>query len=136
MEERAGLEDLLDNESLQWDSITDQLRETKKQFGKDYDGGARRTTFAEAGEIEEVPLEAMIDREPITVVCSQMGWIRAMTGHIDLDRELKFKDGDGPRFIFHAETTDRLLVFGATGGSIPCPPRTCPAGAAWANRCA
>ncbi|MEM7631846.1 MAG: DNA gyrase C-terminal beta-propeller domain-containing protein, partial [Pseudomonadota bacterium] len=54
-------------------------------------------------------------REPITVVCSQMGWIRAMTGHIDLTRELKFKDGDGPRFIFHAETTDRLIVVGSNG---------------------
>ena len=115
MEERAGLEDLLENESLQWDSIIDQLRETKKQFGKAYDGGARRSTFAEAGEIEDVPLEAMIDREPITVVCSEMGWIRAMTGHIDLARELKFKDGDGPRFTFHAETTDRLLAFGSNG---------------------
>ncbi len=115
MEERAGLEDLLENESLQWDSITDQLRETKKQFGKNYDGGARRSTFAEAGEIEDVPLEAMIDREPITVVCSQMGWIRAMTGYIDLARELKFKDGDTSRFVFHAETTDRLLAFGSNG---------------------
>ncbi len=115
MEERAALEDLLENESLQWDSITEQLRATKKQFGKDYAGGARRTSFAEAGEIEIVPLEAMIDREPITVVCSEMGWIRAMTGHIDLTRELKFKDGDGPRFTFHAETTDRLLVFGSNG---------------------
>jgi topoisomerase-4 subunit A len=116
MEERAGLEDLLASEDLQWGQISDQLKETKKQFGKDYvEGGARRTRFAEAGEVEEVPLEAMIDREPITVVCSQMGWIRAMTGHIDLNRELKFKDGDGPRFIFHAETTDRLLVFGSNG---------------------
>ena len=115
MEERAGLEDLLETESLQWDSITEQLRETKKQFGKMYDGGARRSTFAEAGEIEDVPLEAMIDREPITVVCSQMGWIRAMTGHIDLTRELKFKDGDASRFVFHAETTDRLLAFGSNG---------------------
>lgn len=115
MEERAGLEDLLENPALQWDSITAQLRETKKQFGKDYEGGARRTTFAEGAVIEDVPIEAMIDREPITVVCSQMGWVRAMTGHIDLNRELKFKDGDGPRFIFHAETTDRLLVFGSNG---------------------
>jgi len=57
----------------------------------------------------------MIDREPITVVCSQMGWIRAMTGHIDLARELKFKDGDASRFVFHAETTDRLLAFGSNG---------------------
>ncbi|MEL6886320.1 MAG: DNA topoisomerase IV subunit A [Pseudomonadota bacterium] len=115
MEERAGLEDLLESDDLQWQAIADQLRETKKTFGKDWDGGARRTTFAEAGEVEDVPLEAMIDREPITVVCSQMGWIRAMTGHIDLARELKFKDGDGPRFIFHAETTDRLLIVGSNG---------------------
>ncbi|MEM9581116.1 MAG: DNA topoisomerase IV subunit A, partial [Pseudomonadota bacterium] len=115
MEERAGLDDLLNDEGLQWSSISDQLKETKKQFGKDYARGMRLTTFAEAGEVEDVPLEAMIDREPITVVCSEMGWIRAMTGHIDLTRELKFKDGDGPRFIFHAETTDRLLVFGSNG---------------------
>ncbi|WP_417524401.1 DNA topoisomerase IV subunit A [Marinovum sp.] len=115
MEERAGLEDLLENEGLQWARIADQLKEAKKTFGKGYEAGTRRTVFAEAGEIEEVPIEAMIDREPITVVCSQMGWIRAMTGHIDLGRELKFKDGDGPRFIFHAETTDRLLVFGSNG---------------------
>jgi len=115
MLERAELQDLLDHTNLQWDKISEQLRATKKTFGKDYEGGARRTIFTEAGEIEEVPLEAMIDREPITVVCSQMGWIRAMTGHIDLARELKFKDGDGPRFIFHAETTDRLLVFASNG---------------------
>jgi topoisomerase-4 subunit A len=114
-DERAGLVELLASDELQWSKITGQLRETKKQFGKDYAGGARRTLFAEAGEVEDVPLEAMIDREPITVVCSQMGWIRAMTGHIDLSRELKFKDGDGPRFVFHAETTDRLLAFGSNG---------------------
>ncbi len=114
-EERSGLEALLGSEDLQWKRITDQLRDTKKQFGKTYEGGARRTRFAEAGEVEDVPLEAMIEREPITVVCSQMGWIRAMTGHIDLNRELKFKDGDGPRFVFHAETTDRLLAFASNG---------------------
>ncbi|MGR3636656.1 MAG: DNA topoisomerase IV subunit A [Shimia sp.] len=115
MLERAGLEDLLDSDSLQWERISDQLKEAKRLFGKDHEGGARRTQFAEAGEVEDVPIEAMIDREPITVVCSQMGWIRAMSGHIDLTRELKFKDGDGPRFVFHAETTDRLLVFATNG---------------------
>jgi len=115
MEERAGLDDLLNSGDLQWSRIAEQIRETKKQFGKDHPAGARRSMFAEAGEVEDVPLEAMIDREPITVVCSEMGWIRAMTGHIDLTRELKFKDGDGPRFIFHAETTDRLLAFGSNG---------------------
>jgi topoisomerase-4 subunit A len=115
MLERAGIEDLLDSDDLQWSKIAEQLRETRKQFGRDSEGGARRTMFAEAAEVVEVPLEAMIDREPITVVCSQMGWVRAMTGHIDLARELKFKDGDAPRFIFHAETTDKLLVFGSNG---------------------
>ncbi|WP_439155778.1 DNA topoisomerase IV subunit A [Yoonia sp.] len=115
MAERAGIEDLLDSDDLQWARIAEQLRDTRKTFGRDSAGGARRTQFAEAAEVVEVPLEAMIEREPITVVCSQMGWVRAMTGHIDLTRELKFKDGDGPRFIFHAETTDRLLVFGANG---------------------
>ncbi|WP_343502939.1 DNA topoisomerase IV subunit A [Alloyangia pacifica] len=115
MEERAGLEDLLASEELQWKTISSELRDVKKAFTKGLDRGARLTGFAEAGEVEDVPLEAMIEREPITVVCSQMGWIRAMKGHIDLGSELKFKDGDGPRFIFHAETTDRLLVFGSNG---------------------
>ena len=115
MEERAGIEDLLDSEEVQWKAIAEQLRETRKQFGRDSEGGARRTTFAEAGEVAEVPMEAMIEREPITVVCSEMGWIRAMTGHIDLARELKFKDGDQGKYIFHAETTDKLLAFGSNG---------------------
>lgn len=115
MQERAELDDLLASESLQWAKISDQLRETRKLFGKDSPGGARRTEFSDAAEVEDVPLEAMIEREPITVICSKMGWIRAMTGHIDLTRELKFKDGDEGRFMFHAETTDRLLVFGENG---------------------
>ncbi|WP_095587385.1 DNA topoisomerase IV subunit A [Actibacterium ureilyticum] len=113
--ERAGLEDLLGSEELQWAKIADELRETRATFGKKAEGGARRSQFAEATEIEDVPLEAMIEREPITIVCSKMGWIRAMKGHIALDQELKFKDGDEGRFIFHAETTDRLVVFGTNG---------------------
>jgi len=115
MEERAALDDLLASESLQWTKISDQLRETRKQFGKDSPGGARRSTFAEAGEVEEVPFEAMIEREPITVICSKMGWIRAMKGHQPLDAEVKFKDGDEGRFLFHAETTDKLIVVGQNG---------------------
>ncbi len=115
LEERQGLEDLLADETLQWSRIADELRATRKAFGKDAPGGARRTTFAEAGEVEDVPVEAMIEREPITVICSKMGWVRAMKGHQPLDAEVKFKDGDGPRFAFHAETTDRILIFGSNG---------------------
>lgn len=120
--ERADLDDLLADEGLQWGRIANQLRETRKQFGKGAEGGARRTELADAPDVEDVPIEAMIEKEPITVVCSAMGWIRAMKGHIDLGQELKFKDGDESRFIFHAETTDRLLLLGGNGRfyTLPC----------------
>jgi topoisomerase-4 subunit A len=113
--ERAGLEDLLADEGLQWGRIAEELREVRKAFGHGAPGGRRRTDFAEAGEVEEVPMEAMIEREAITVICSKMGWIRAMKGHQALDAEIKFKDGDEGRFAFHAETTDRILLFGSNG---------------------
>ena len=115
MEERANLEDLLADTMQQWNKIAEEIRETKKQFGQSFVAGARRTNFAEAQDFEELPIEAMIEKEPITVVCSSMGWIRAMNGHIDLERELKFKDGDGPGIIFHAQTTDKLLALGSNG---------------------
>ncbi|MGE4612563.1 MAG: DNA topoisomerase IV subunit A [Paracoccaceae bacterium] len=113
--ERAEIEDLLDSEDLQWTKISEQLRETRKKFGKNSDGGARRTELADAPDFEEVPIEAMIEREPITVVCSSMGWIRALKGHVALDQDLKFKDGDEGRFIFHAETTDKIVAFASNG---------------------
>jgi topoisomerase-4 subunit A len=113
--ERAGLDDLLGSEARQWARIREELREVRARFGAGAPDGARRTQFAEAGEVEEVPPEAMIEREPVTVVCSEMGWIRAMKGHIDLAQELKYRDGDKGRFVFHAETTDRLLLVGAQG---------------------
>ena len=113
--ERANLDDLLEDVVLQWAKIAEQLRATRRSFGKDYEGGSRRTVLAEVDEMEEVPLEAMIDREPVTIVCSKMGWIRAMTGHLALDKVLKYKDGDEAQFMFHAETTDKLIAFGSNG---------------------
>ena len=113
--ERAGLAALVADEALQWDRIAEELRAVRKAFGKDAKGGARRTSFDDAPEVEEIDFEAMVEREPITVVCSEMGWIRAMKGHLDAGAELKFKDGDGPRFLLHAETTDRLLLFASNG---------------------
>ena len=115
MKERAELSDLLDSEKLQWKRIGSELEDTRKKFGKDSPGGARRTQFADMGEVEDVPFEAMIEREPITVICSKMGWIRAMKGHVALDSDVKFKDGDEGRFIFHAETTDKILLVGSNG---------------------
>ena len=113
--ERAEIVALLADEGVQWKRIAAELREVQKAFGRGAPGGARRTDFAEAGEVAEVPVEAMIEREPVTVICSKMGWIRAMKGHQPLDAEVRFKDGDEGRFVFHAETTDRILVFGSNG---------------------
>ncbi|NBE09337.1 DNA topoisomerase IV subunit A [Paragemmobacter ruber] len=115
MKERADLADLLESDRRQWKQVGVELEAIRKQFGKDSPGGARRTTFAEMGDVEDVPFEAMIEREPITVICSRMGWIRAMKGHVALDSEVKFKDGDEGRFIFHAETTDKILLVGSNG---------------------
>lgn len=114
-EELAGIKRLLGSEKLQWNRISDQIREVRDAFGESHPFGPRRSLLGEAEESEEIPLEAMIEREPITVVCSSMGWVRALRGHIPLDQELKFKDGDGPRHIFHAETTDKILLFGSNG---------------------
>ncbi|WP_194097916.1 DNA topoisomerase IV subunit A [Marivivens aquimaris] len=115
LEERAGLVELLADNGKQWAKIAEELRETRKQFGHSAERGKRLTTFADAAEVEEVPMEAMIEREPITVICSKMGWIRAMKGHVSLDTEFKFKDGDEGRFAFHAETTDKMIVVGSNG---------------------
>jgi topoisomerase IV subunit A len=115
LQERMGLDDLLGTPRLQWLRIAEELAAVQVQFGKGTPLGARRTLFAEAGEVEDVPIEAMIEREPITVICSRMGWIRAMKGHQPLDAEVKFKDGDEGRFLFHAETTDRLMLAGSNG---------------------
>ncbi|MFQ5565383.1 MAG: DNA topoisomerase IV subunit A [Paracoccaceae bacterium] len=134
--ERAELEDLLGDETLQWGRIADQIRAMRDKFGAppalrhlrlaedlaaarlDVDPwppGARRTGLADAPAIEEVPAEALIEREPVTVVCSAQGWIRAMKGHVALDGELKYRDGDAGRFVFHAQTTDKLLAFATNG---------------------
>ncbi len=115
LKERADLDDLLGSDRRQWKRIGEELRRVQAQFGKNTELGRRRSVFAEAVQAEEVPLEAMIDREPITVVCSKMGWIRAMKGHVALDTEFKFKDGDEGRFAFHAETTDKIVLFGSNG---------------------
>ena len=96
LEERAGLEAMLGSEDAQWSRISDELKEVRNLFGKSTPEGQRRTRIEEAGETVVIDLEAMIEREPVTVILSKMGWIRSMKGHQPLDAELKFKDGDGP----------------------------------------
>ncbi|MFZ5709834.1 MAG: DNA topoisomerase IV subunit A [Pseudomonadota bacterium] len=114
-EERAGLEDLLADQGLQWKRIASELRDVQKRFGRDAPGGARRTTFADAAETPDIAPEDMIEKEPITVILSKMGWVRAMKGHLAPGSEVKFKDGDEGRFTLPAETTDRILIAGTNG---------------------
>jgi topoisomerase-4 subunit A len=88
------------------------LAALRERYGPETPLGARRTTLAEAGPAREIPLEAMIEREPVTVILSQRGWIRAMKGHADAAQiaALKFKEGDGPSYALHGQTTDRVLL--------------------------
>ncbi|MEN3950334.1 DNA topoisomerase IV subunit A [Iodidimonas sp. SYSU 1G8] len=113
--EQADLTALIDSPVLQRKAIGKELDSLRQRFGKTTELGARRTTFAEAGEAVVVSAEALIEKEPVTVILSRMGWIRAMKGHIDRGAEIKFKDGDGPAFAVHAQTTDKLLLFASNG---------------------
>ncbi len=113
--ERSEITDLLQDRELQRKRIGEEIREVKKKFGAANEAGARRTAFGTAADVAVLPVEAMIEREPITVLCSKMGWIRAVKGAVPLDQEFRYRDGDEGRFVFHAETTDRLILFGSNG---------------------
>ena len=110
--EQEALTALVGDETLQWQRITGEIRDMKSVFAK---SDMRRTDCAEAPDIDVDAAEILVEREPITVICSKNGWIRAMKGHQDLEAEYKFKEGDGPAFILHAETTDKILLFAENG---------------------
>ncbi|MGA8381835.1 MAG: DNA topoisomerase IV subunit A [Stellaceae bacterium] len=113
--EEAGLARLLASERRQWRAVAKEVRETGAEFGGDTASGRRRTALAEAPTIGEIPAEALIEREPVTVLCSEKGWVRAVKGHGAAAAEQKYKEGDGSRFAIPAETTDRLIVFATNG---------------------
>jgi len=113
--EQKALKALLKSDDAQWSKISDEIKDVKTKFGPKTDLGRRRSTFSDAPAIEFVPPEAMIEREPITVVCSAKGWIRSMKGHLGSDADIKYKEGDSERFILHAETTDKLILFATDG---------------------
>ena len=115
--ERDSLVALIADPSLQWTTVDSEIAEVKARFGKDTALGRRRTNFADApdAELAEAVDEALITREPITVVLSTMGWIRALKGHVDDLSTLKHKDGDETAFSVKAETTDKLLLFASDG---------------------
>jgi topoisomerase-4 subunit A len=114
-EEKAGLEGLLGSDEAQWTHIAGEIRDTRDRFGKKTALGARRTQFADAPDIEIDLSEAFIEKEPVTVVCSEKGWIRAMKGHLQDTGSLSYKDGDKAGFVFHAETTSKVLLLSSAG---------------------
>ena len=112
--EEAQLTRLLSSEKRQWRAVAKEVTETATEFGSETPLGRRRTELGAAPEPVEIPAEALVEREAVTVLCSEKGWIRAVKGHVP-GAEQKYKEGDGPRFAIAAETTDRLIVFGTNG---------------------
>ncbi|WP_020399380.1 DNA topoisomerase IV subunit A [Kordiimonas gwangyangensis] len=114
-EEKNKLEALIGSSALQWIAVGDKLSEIKEKFGPETVLGKRRTRFGDAPVAEIVPIEAMIEKEAITVLCSKRGWIRALKGHAKPEEEQKYKEGDEEKFRFHAYTTDKLFLFATNG---------------------
>jgi topoisomerase IV subunit A len=112
VKERDELTKLVTDEAVQWRRLRSDLKKVRERFTDD-----RRTQFSQAAPAREIDWSAMIEKEPITAILSQRGWIRAMKGHLALDQvaDLKWREGDGPFIHFHAQTTDRLALFASNG---------------------
>jgi topoisomerase-4 subunit A len=114
--ERTAVKNLIGSEKEQWKKIADEIKELRTKFGPKTPLGKRRTTFAQAPQHDEAAIEeALVEREPITVVVSEKGWIRALRGTVTDLSGIAFKADDGPKFAFPAETTSKCLVFATNG---------------------
>ncbi|HET9245514.1 MAG TPA: DNA topoisomerase IV subunit A [Xanthobacteraceae bacterium] len=114
--ERKSLKELIGSEKEQWKKVAEEIKAVRTKFSPKTALGKRRTTFAEAPEHDEAAIEeALVEREPITVVVSEKGWIRALRGTVSDLSSIAFKADDGPKFAFPAETTSRCLVFASNG---------------------
>lgn len=113
--EKSEIEGLLGSEKKQWSIISDQIRELRNTYSLKSEIGARRTHFEDQPEIDVDLTTAFITKEPITVVLSTKGWIRAMKGHVEDLSSLKFKDGDSLGFAVMAQTTDKVIIFASNG---------------------
>ena len=113
--EKDELDKLLDSPARQRTRLKRDLNALRKEYGEDTVLGKRRTRIEEAEPAVEFSMDAMIEREPVTVILSQKGWIRAAKGHVPLDQEFKYKEGDNLAFIAHAQTTDKILIAAENG---------------------
>ena len=127
--ERKELKALLASDDKQWKKIADEIKSLKERFGQKTALGRRRTSFEEAPEgIAEDLAEALIEKEPLTVVLSDKGWIRAMKGHLADDSGLAFKEGDRLKCFVRTQTTDTLLLFATNGRFYTLSPDKLPSG--------
>jgi topoisomerase-4 subunit A len=112
--EQKKLQALMKSEAARWDAIAEEIESMRTRFGGGALGTRRTATGAALPEVV-VDEAAFVEREPITVILSEKGWIRAQKGHVSLDAELRFKEGDSLFIALHAETTDRLVLFATNG---------------------
>ena len=113
--EKGDLEALLADETKRWANVAEEIKAIREKFGKKTALGRRRTEFAEVDDDIEVPMEVLVEKEPITIILSQKGWIRCTKGHNPLDEEFKFKDDDALLMAIHAQTTDKIVLFDTNG---------------------
>ena len=113
--ERGDLKKLLKSDKAQWSHIASEIKDIRTKFGNKTELGRRRADFGEAPEVEVDIATAMIEKEPVTVVLSAKGWIRAMRGHLDDTSGLQFKEGDALKRARPASTTDTLVLFATNG---------------------
>ncbi len=113
--EKAKIIALLGSQEQRDEVIATEIKEIKRKFGKTTPLGKRRTLFAEAPNAQVISIESFIEKEPVTILCSKMGWIKALKGHIDDLSGVKYKDGDEMRFIIKGQTTDKLVIFTSDG---------------------
>ena len=115
--EQKDLKKLLGSDELKAAKLTDEIKAIDAKFGLKTKIGKRRTDFAAPPDIaaEVEAMETMVEREPVTVVCSEKGWIRAFKGHQEPNDSIKYREGDRERFWIHAETTDKLMLFATDG---------------------
>jgi topoisomerase-4 subunit A len=114
--EKGQIETLLGSDATQWKMIAHDIREVKKLFGPETAIGKRRTSFADMPDTTDLDLtQAMVEREPVTVVITKKGWIRALKGHVQDLSTLAFKGDDGLKLAFFTETTAKILVLASNG---------------------
>ncbi len=126
--ERRELKQLLKSDDLQWERIADEVKSIRETYSKKTELGRRRSTFADAPAIEVDLESALVEKEPITIILSEKGWIRALRGHQDDLSKLEFKQGDSLKRAVKGQTTDKLILFATNGKFFTLEASTLPGG--------